>query len=106
LSASNTKVEYTKDYLMTSKKIIDKCIKDKNGKIVLGQFPNAPLFGWLGFKLIGYLPLSTALLNGSRFISTAFLFNWAYLEITSGATYLRRAFGAAVMLMLVISATR
>lgn len=91
---------------MTTQTLLDKCIKDKHGKIVIWQFPNAPLIGWMGFKLMRYLPMTTPLKNGRLFISTAFLFTWAYLEITSGVNYLRRIIGVVVMASIILSTIR
>ncbi len=91
---------------MATQTLLDKCLKDKHGKIVIWQFPNIPLLGWMGFKLIRYLPMTIPLKNGCIFISTAFLFTWAYLEITSGVNYLRRTIGIIVMASIILSAIR
>jgi len=89
---------------MTNKQtFIDKCYKDKSGKVVLAQLPNAPLIGWAICKLLGYLPLSEKILAEIAFVGTALLFTWAYLELTSGVNYLRRLLGFAILLMLIIA---
>jgi hypothetical protein len=36
-------------------------------------------------------------------LSTAFLFTWAYLEITQGASYFRRVLGAVVLAGVLMS---
>lgn len=87
---------------MNIQKFIDRSIKDKQGKINLFQMPNVPLIGWMAFKLATYLPFSDAFKEGFSFTSTAFLFAWAYLEITSGVNYARRALGAIVMALILI----
>jgi hypothetical protein len=66
--------------------------KDKDGKVVLIERPNLPLIGWLVFLALGHLFDSA----GCRWLSTAFIFTWAFLEITQGTTYFRRALGVIV----------
>jgi len=81
---------------------VDKCIKDNDGNIVLGQLPNLPIIGWLTCSIIGLTALPTPLLNGFSWLSTAFLFTWAYLELTSGVNYLRRLLGAVMLFILIV----
>ncbi|CAN5462118.1 hypothetical protein BH10PAT3_BH10PAT3_6190 [soil metagenome] len=87
---------------MQKRTFIDKLIKDKDGKINIIEAPNPPIIGWLAFKLLGYIPVSTHLKSGFGFLSTAFVFLWAYLELTSGVNYLRRALGFVVLLAIII----
>jgi len=89
---------------MTNKQtFIDKCYKDKSGKVVIVQSPNIPIIGWLICKLLGYMSFSERILTGVAFVGTALLFTWAYLELTSGVNYLRRLLGFAILLMLIIA---
>lgn len=81
---------------------IDRCINDKQGNFALAQLPNAPLIGWLIFKLLSYLHVSMQIKSGFGFVSTAFIFTWAYMEIASGSTYLRRVFGVVVIVATLI----
>ncbi len=76
--------------------------KNKDGKITIAQWPNIPILGWFLFKLASMLVSAPGLDAGLSAISTAFLFTWAYLEITDGASYFRRTLGVAVMLGTVI----
>lgn len=76
--------------------------KDKQGHIVIWQWPNVPLYGWLVFKLLSLAVHVATLKHGFDNLSMAFLFVWAYLEITSGVNYFRRALGLIVMIFLMV----
>lgn len=41
--------------------------------------------------------------SGTEQIGSAFLFTWAFLEITQGVNYFRRALGIIVMTALILS---
>ena len=71
-------------------------IKDKEGNIVLWQWPNMPLVGWAIFALLGRLTRWQPL----TWIGTAFLFVWALLEIFRGVNYFRRGLGLIVLLLM------
>ncbi|MDB5170140.1 MAG: hypothetical protein JWN82_536 [Candidatus Saccharibacteria bacterium] len=75
--------------------------KDANGRIAIWQRPNIPLIGWILFKAISLLTDDQHLKHGSASISTAFLFVWAYLEITKGINYFRRVAGFVVLCVIV-----
>lgn len=77
-------------------------LKDKEGHVVVAQWPNIPILGWLFFKVASLLTSDPSVETSISAISTAFIFTWAYLEITDGASYFRRTLGAAVMLATVI----
>lgn len=82
--------------------VLDKVFRDQSGRIVLWQWPNIPLICWGLLKVAAMVStghLQSALSNSS----TAFLFAWAYLELTQGVNYFRRALGAVVLLMILIS---
>ena len=76
--------------------------RDSKGNIAIWQCPNIPLTGWLVFKLLSALIESDAISKGCASLSTAFLFTWAYLEITSGISYFRRLLGAVVTIAIVV----
>ena len=77
--------------------ILTKLLEDKDGNIVLWQWPNLPLWGWGIFLLLSRLADDSELRGGFTQASSAFLFVWAYLEITQGVNYLRRAIGLLVL---------
>ena len=81
---------------------IDKCIKDDNDRVVLAQTPNIPILGWFVFTILSKFTNGSLATASSR-IASAFIFVWAYLEVTEGANYLRRGLGLIVMIFLVSS---
>lgn len=77
--------------------------KDKNGRVVIFQFPNLPLLAWILFTILN-------LLLGSKYpklqhlfsmLSFGFIFTWAWLEISSGVNYFRRALGLLVLVIII-----
>lgn len=78
-------------------------IRDKDGKIVIGQAPNVPIVLWFVCMLVARIVPDTSLRNGFEFLSVAFLFTWAYLEITEGSSYFRRVLGAVVLVGIILS---
>jgi hypothetical protein len=86
-----------------SKSLREKFWKDKNGHIAIWQTPNVPLIGWFVFMVGSKLLHQGALKNGVQFLSTAFIFTWAYLEIIKGDSYFRRLLGLIVFLMTVLA---
>lgn len=76
--------------------ILTNFFTDKSGHIVIGQWPNIPLWGWMTAKLLSLLADNPALVSGFSGLSTALLVTWAYLEITSGVNGFRRLLGAVV----------
>lgn len=76
---------------------------DRDGHIVLGQIPNVPIIGWLLFRVMEQLFTRHPAAMAFEHISVAFLFCWAYLEITQGVNYFRRLLGVVVVTILVIS---
>lgn len=76
--------------------------KDEDGKVVIGQWPNAPLYAWLGAMAGGWLPLSEKLIVVLDLISFGALFTWAWLEIFSGVNLWRRFLGTVVMVVLLL----
>jgi len=47
--------------------------------------------------VVSALVVSGHLKTGFELLGSAFLFTWAYLEITSGVTYFRRLLGVAAI---------
>lgn len=77
--------------------------KDKHGHIVLWQWPNLPIYGWIIFKLLALVVASGQLKTGCEELSVAFLFVWAFLEITQGVNYFRKLLGLVVLLGIIAS---
>ena len=82
---------------------IGKFFKDENGKVVLSQSPNLPLWIWIVTKIL-QLFISTGQ-GASVLAATSFgaLSIWALLELFQGDTYFRRFLGFMVIINTVIS---
>ncbi len=61
------------------------------------QRPNIPLIGWFVFTATSLFVKSSALHSLFGYISFGFIFTWAWLEITTGTSYFRRALGAIIL---------
>lgn len=83
--------------------ILAKFFRDKDGKVVLWQTPNMPLMGWALFLAISHLSPFDKWQIAAEYISFGFLFTWAWLEISNGATYFRRLLGLLVLIISIIS---
>ena len=80
----------------------NKIWRDKNGRIIIWQLPNAPLLAWL------VLTFASLLVNGRPadvlyWLGSAALIIWALLELFKGVNYFRRALGLLVLVMAVVS---
>jgi hypothetical protein len=95
--------EYNGSVQSKNQSFLEKLYKDKDGKFALFQWPNTPLIAWLVSLLLRQLISSGSLHNAIDFIGFGSIFTWAYLEITSGSTYLRRALGVAVLIAVVLN---
>lgn len=80
----------------------DRFLHDSTGKLVIAQAPNLPFVGWFLFTILGRLPFDGATSTALGNIGRAFLFTWAYLEITDGVNYFRRLLGAVVMVAVLV----
>jgi hypothetical protein len=83
--------------------LFDAIFKNKNGKIVLWQFPNIPLASWIFLSLLELLIKQSRAHSGVHALAEASLFVWAYLEIKMGVSLFRRILGGLVLLSLIIS---
>ncbi len=82
--------------------MLDRLFRDSEGKIVIWQWPNAPLWAWIASTVLGYgLHGTPKILIG--YIGSAALYVWAMLELTQGITLFRRILGSVVMVVLTIS---
>ena len=76
--------------------------RNDEGRITIWQWPNIPLCGWLIFKIFPMIVDNSQLKASLNDISKAFLFTWAFLEITQGVNYFRRLLGLVVFMALVL----
>jgi len=84
-------------------KFIDRCIKDREGKIVLGQTPNIPLIFFLFLTIITALLPDGQLKSSMSQVATCFAFIWAYLELIEGINYFRKVLGGTVIIFIVVN---
>lgn len=79
---------------------LDKCVKNKQGKLTVFQTPNAPIIVGLTSLILARLTEPGKFNTFLELLSFGALFTWAWLEIFSGVNYLRRAFGAVILIVL------
>ena len=79
-----------------------KFVRDKEGRIAVWQTPNLPLVAWIVFKMLSMVVAQKNLQDGFSLISSAFLFTWAFLEMTEGDSYFRRVIGLVVFGALLV----
>jgi hypothetical protein len=77
---------------------LDWWVRDRDGKLILAQWPNPALAVWLVSIIVG----ATGLLGGARgdtltAIGQGALIVWALDELVRGANPFRRLLGAAVL---------
>jgi hypothetical protein len=77
--------------------------EDKHDQVILWQAPNIPIYGWAIFKTLSLIATQPGLQTGLQQISSAFLFVWAYLELTKGVNYFRKTLGFFVLGLLIVN---
>ena len=81
---------------------LSRFFRDRDGHLVVWQWPNLPLWLWIGATALRLLLHPT---GGFRtaldVVGTAALVIWSVLEIASGASPFRRVLGAVVLLGIV-----
>lgn len=81
---------------------LDRCFKDSDGRVVIGQTPNAPIIVWLVSRFLVW-PLSGGAEQVFRYLAFGALFTWGWLELSSGVNYFRRALGLLAMIALILA---
>jgi len=84
------------------KKIIDRIFRDKEGHIVIWQWPNVPLWTWIIATALGFILKNTPKTIASG-IGTVALVIWAALEIGWGKSLFRRLVGGIVLISILVS---
>ena len=74
--------------------------RDTEGRIVIAQFPNWPLWAWLIATLLEHILDIGDGVTLARLISFAAIVYWAYLEIVSGVNPFRKCLGGTVLLFV------
>lgn len=93
---------HLKDHTTSSRSLVDKCLKDKNGNTVLFQIPNIPLIIWIFCTLLSPF-ISGSLAEVVGYIGFGSLFTWCWLEITDGTTILRRLLGLVILILSLVN---
>jgi hypothetical protein len=83
------------------KKLIKWLFITKDGKVVIGQFPNIPIIIWLVSLIINYLVNNDKISLVVSLVGTLSLVYWAILEITKGVNGLRRLLGLVILLYVI-----
>jgi hypothetical protein len=73
-----------------------------DGRVVIAQPPNLPIAAWALTGLAALFVPDGRLQAALSFFSAAFLFTWAYLELTQGDSPFRRVMGGAVLAGMVV----
>jgi hypothetical protein len=87
-------------------RVSDWLFRDRaTGKIVIGQFPNLPLIGWLVATVLAAVTSGqVSMLAG--YAATVALVVWAGDELLRGVNPFRRILGAAVLGWVIVSLVR
>lgn len=89
---------------MAIRDFIDRCFKNKDGRIILFQTPNLPIIIWFSCVVINkIIPETLTAHKVFEAIGLGALLTWALLEIFYGANYFRRMLGVAVLFMAIYS---
>src|ERR1017187_2847270 len=78
----------------------DKTWKDRGGKVIIFQMPNAWLIAWTVLSFISLLSSSSRTASIFWWLSVASLVVWSLLEIFRGPNYFRRGLGIFVLLVI------
>jgi hypothetical protein len=80
--------------------LLDRVFRNSEGKIIIIQRPNLPIFIWTLASLLK-LFFTTGIINlGLEMIAFASLFSWAWGELFEGVNYFRRGLGLLVIIAL------
>ncbi len=83
--------------------LFDRFFRDKQGKLIIGQSPNAPIWGWGIFTILAIVVGSGKFHDGFQLLAQAFLFVWAYLELRQGDSLFRKVLGTVIFIGIVVS---
>lgn len=84
-------------------KTINKIWRDKQGRVVLWQRPNAWILIWALAELTSFLISRGKLTSVIHWIGSGALIIWALLEIFRGVNYFRRTLGLVVLVVTAVS---
>ena len=78
--------------------------RDRNGRVVLWQTPNAPLIAWAVVTVVSLFVPNGTTESIFYWLSEALLGIWAALEIWKGVDYFRRALGVLIFIVVILAA--
>lgn len=80
---------------MVINKSMSNFFKDKNGKVVIGQSPNAPLWIAIVLWICVYIPIPVVQSFAKLAVIPVMLY-WSYLEVFFGVNTFRKLLGIVV----------
>lgn len=83
--------------------LFDRVFRDSEGNIVLAQFPNPPLIGWIAASLLQLIFTTGQVQLGLETIAFGCLFTWAWEELFQGVNYFRRSLGLVVLVFSIFT---
>lgn len=86
------------------RKLLNKIVRDKDGKIVIAQFPNLLLIIWALSTFLSRIVVEDQISNIFRVIGVISLLIWSLQELLQGSAIIRRALGAVVITSVLINA--
>ncbi len=89
-----------------SQSVWDKIWRDAEGNISIVEMPNIPIAMAALFLIVSNIFSQGRLHISAQYIYFGFLFTWAWLEISTGKSYFRRALGALVLIAIIYSHSR
>lgn len=90
----------------SNRTLFDRIFRDRNGNIVIAQFPNLPILVWLVATILQRLTPNGNINRGLEAIAFGSLFTWAWLELFQGVNYFRRSLGFVVLTIIIVSKFR
>ncbi len=83
--------------------IVEKIFRDKDGKVVIWQWPNIPLWSWILFSVLAMVIKRGKPHTGFHLLAESSIFTWAYLELRHGESLFRRILGGLVLADMIVS---
>lgn len=100
-SCANTYILIVMDNSQRS--LWDRFWRDKDGRVVVWQSPNLPLWVWIISTVLSRVLPYGQLNFVAALVSFGSLFTWAWLELFHGVNYFRRTLGAIVLIASIIT---
>jgi hypothetical protein len=80
----------------------DHCWRDKHGDVVIWQMPNLFLIGWAVLTFVSLL-FTGRISDIISWAGMILIIIWSLLEIAQGVNYFRRALGAVVLILILLT---